>query len=989
MRRCWKVGTRWDEFGKQGTSIFESVFLPSGLIFATTDKCLQISEGDLFAVADGYTVIAIAEALTPGFIFSKLRSDNYSPVASDYVGDSSIFGCKVRFYILNTKDAFKYKKRGKFCQAGDVVTKIVNNLFKKCQKYSSLSSNLKNTIPLSLQEIADWQLASRDKVPHNACWAKLPSFQRGRVWSPAQIEVLWDSLMRGIPIGALSLLPIEGHERFRNGGADEDLKGAYWVVDGQQRSNAIALGFSPFPSQNDSILWLDLLPDRSIRMRRKFFFYVTTPGRPWGYCVTKGNDERSCEKVPVDEHRRVMREELNWDQGMGSKPPTYKFWPVEANLPVPFSKLRELGRELNLEKVVEVVRAEDAEWARHFQRCLKKYEAEQDFRAKIDEELRQIKEGLDQVCDAKTIGLITYGCLSGDEDQNQEADENSNLAVYFSRLNQGGTPPKGEDLDYSILKSIVPELSVIDKYAANDDAKSEDVKKTYLMHPSRLANIAMLTYLSLGKWKNALNRSDIYKLQTDESFRQFILPAERSQFKDALVSVRELLEYSSENKFGLPTVLYSSLTKDNQRLFRFLILLAIFQKKSGFSIDREMLIAFVTIVSWFGRDDDLEYEKLYDLIRGKKQSDEIFMIIAEWIGNQIENEMTRRNRAIKRIELPPRVKDLERIRDALSKKDLDLAEKACNPPGYSNGLNCLWDWKSVAGRGFLLYACRCYLANTFTDYDPASAVWNEDDRPWDYDHIIPQRWLQQGKGNKKGPHHDVVKKFLMSIGNIAPVPFSINRSKNDAPPGDYLGEKNNEMVFIDFRGIDGLSPFFIKDWPKKRLEDDKTSTCNFAYMTTVRWIALYKEWLRLPVFELLSKSFNAERKEKITAIQHFLNSQPKTKGRAARIVYHWLDGKQYDVEEAWDWTRPWIACGVDVSFQRSDKKRIPCFLSACVQNGRFEVGLRRSPESNNPIDDHNEWWIVAPDELFIETDSVNEAIAHLEKMLERPDIVLR
>ena len=76
---------------------------------------------------------------------------------------------------------------------------------------------MNNAIPLTLKEIADWQLTTRDKVSPSAYWAKMPSFQRGLVWSPAQIEVLWDSLMRGIPIGALSLLPIEGNERFRRG----------------------------------------------------------------------------------------------------------------------------------------------------------------------------------------------------------------------------------------------------------------------------------------------------------------------------------------------------------------------------------------------------------------------------------------------------------------------------------------------------------------------------------------------------------------------------------------------------------------------------------------------------------------------------------------------------------------------------------------------------------------------------------------------------
>ena len=226
-----------------------------------------------------------------------------------------------------------------------------------------------NTIVLSLKEIADWQVNTRDKVPSGAHWAELPSFQRGLVWKPAQIEVLWDSLMRGIPIGALSLLPIEGNERFQKKKIGTKLSEAYWVVDGQQRSDAIALGFKPFPDKNESILWLDMLPDRSKRTRRKFYFYVTTPGRPWGYRVTSGNDERVVENVSTDDYRRVLRDELKWDKGMGSKPPTYLLWPVKAKLPVPFSKLREFFASNDHEDLIASILAENTGWAQHFQRC--------------------------------------------------------------------------------------------------------------------------------------------------------------------------------------------------------------------------------------------------------------------------------------------------------------------------------------------------------------------------------------------------------------------------------------------------------------------------------------------------------------------------------------------------------------------------------------------------------------------------------------------
>lgn len=844
-----------------------------------------------------------------------------------------------------------------------------------------------NTVVLTLKQIADWQLSSRDNIEKGACWAEMPSFQRGLVWKPAQIEVLWDSLMRGIPIGALSLLPIEGNERFQTGKVDTNLSEAYWVVDGQQRSNAIALGFKPFPDKNESILWLDMLPDRSKRTRRKFFFYVTTPGRPWGYRVTSGNDERIVENVSTDEYRRVLRDELKWDREMGSKPPTYKLWPVKAKLPVPFSKLREfllpkgkLRETLasnDIGNFLTSILAEETEWARHFQRCWNQNGDE--CRARFDEELHFVKDGLSRVSDTKTIGLIAYGGLSGDENETQEADENSNLAVYFSRLNQGGTPPGREDLDYSILKSIVPELCVIDDFAKE------------LMHPSRLANIAMLTYFSqkkkggtsAKKWKDTLSRSDIYKLQFDEDFKQFIGDCTLSRFNRAMTMVRNWLTVDQSNEFRLPVVIFSSMAKDEPRLFRLLILLALLQEEYVFHIDRRMLITFVLIVSWFGNDECLEYDLLYDRLQNELAAKDVTHILSKWIGVEIEMEPVINKHT---ILIPPRMKDFEKILETLAKKDLDSIEKDWSPIGYANGLNRLWEWTSSSGRSFLLYTCRNYLDKVFKDYNPASAIWNEDDRPWDYDHIIPQDWLITGRGKSQGPFHRVVSKFLMSIGNIAPVPFSLNRSWHNAPPGNYL-ESDNELVFVDFCGIDCKRPSFVDERPKKgcQLEDKSELACNFAYMTATRWISLYKEWLRLPVFDLLTKAADEWRIKKLEAVRQFF----KTRG-GARFVYLWSDGKQYALEENWDWTRPRIACGVNVFFQRTKQKVERCFLSVCTQKNKsyndcFEVGLRRRPESDIPFDEQNEWWIKE-DNLFKETDSLDEALEHLKHLLDRSDI---
>jgi uncharacterized protein with ParB-like and HNH nuclease domain len=73
----------------------------------------------------------------------------------------------------------------------------------------------------TLQEIANW--AETKQV-------SLPTVQRGFVWRPNQIENLWDSLLRGYPVGAFVLA--------NNGDLGCE------ILDGQQRATAICLGFS-------------------------------------------------------------------------------------------------------------------------------------------------------------------------------------------------------------------------------------------------------------------------------------------------------------------------------------------------------------------------------------------------------------------------------------------------------------------------------------------------------------------------------------------------------------------------------------------------------------------------------------------------------------------------------------------------------------------------------------------------------------------------
>ena len=97
--------------------------------------------------------------------------------------------------------------------------------------------------------------------------------------------MLWDSILHEIPIGTILLLD-NGNEK--------------QVLDGQQRLNAISLGFGQYlPDNPDSVVWINFKKDNS------FTLMVTTISHPWGY-----NDNEDCSKLRAIEQRYAIKEFL-------------------------------------------------------------------------------------------------------------------------------------------------------------------------------------------------------------------------------------------------------------------------------------------------------------------------------------------------------------------------------------------------------------------------------------------------------------------------------------------------------------------------------------------------------------------------------------------------------------------------------------------------------------------------------------------------------
>jgi len=173
----------------------------------------------------------------------------------------------------------------------------------------------------TLQEIADWQLHN-DKSQ-----VELPSIQRGFVWKSKQVEDLWDSILRGYPIG--SFLFSKSAEKL-------------YLMDGQQRSTSIFLGhFNPYNPIDATkawaikgelpVLWIDIKPDTKPNSS-KYLFRLTTRSHPWGYQAT--NNES---KLNVSDRRKALeffQEHPNNNGGYTSFKNSTVF-PFDCNYPIP------------------------------------------------------------------------------------------------------------------------------------------------------------------------------------------------------------------------------------------------------------------------------------------------------------------------------------------------------------------------------------------------------------------------------------------------------------------------------------------------------------------------------------------------------------------------------------------------------------------------------------------------------------------------------
>jgi len=726
-------------------------------------------------------------------------------------------------------------------------------------------------------------------LPDIAGWAEqglvsLPSVQRGFVWRPSQIENLWDSLLRGYPIGAFVMSPKENN-------------GSFEMLDGQQRATSICLGFGKktFKDSQDKIkVFIDLDKPKGDD-NRKYIFRIITRSHPWGY--QKSDNTKTLISDNIRKAMNLYGEEDHLEADLN------KFFPYDASLPIPFNlfidaavnnenieqlllkidqepiwkKVEELWNEKN-----EKIRTEIKENAES-KRELPQLSSKEKIKERISEIFLSVKDMLNLESGQKIPALyldfekFKKGLDNFQSDEKngimeEEDSSNDEIENLFIRLNAGGTPLSGEELNYSILKAHIDiglqnqiELSVMG-----------------LFKPSRFITIAYRLFQQHQKLeqRDALTmriKPKQFQKTISESLINFeifliqINSEKRFNGKTILEYVKDILEYDeSENNYGLPYLITSKISYVAPEVM-FMLLFRIMISGDKFEFNSELhrrMIGMITLFIWLGK--------------GEKQRDHAKLLSNIWPSvKKLEMELFWSASTVQRAKLNEALtpfpsfdrkhdrKSLVQLRRLEPQSNSSIAKKFDDATNYGKFID-----KMFYNRDLVLYAQRRFLAKIFKEHHYDLEDTNV---PFDWDHISPSKYVYKQKNIPRA-----ISDWYFTIGNLRAWPYSLNRMDQDNLPAKKLNPFRPANHSIEEREInvklhDQWNHFILKNNHLIQNQDELTyrllewsfcdknwSTCEFEdirkewkliySLIMERNLSICKEWYtQLRIEDLLPK----------------------------------------------------------------------------------------------------------------------------------------
>jgi hypothetical protein len=686
----------------------------------------------------------------------------------------------------------------------------------------------------SLDTIAYWQFNDESEV-------SLPKIQRGFVWKYEQIENLWDSLLRKFPIGSFLLA--------------ESSENKYFLMDGQQRATAIALGFyDPFRNKMKAwsikgtlpVIWIDIKPKKDDMGDRKYLFRVTTRSQPWGY---RQNSKQNKGILSISDKRNALH---LFEQHIENKEISYtKFkntsiFPYDAYYPIPISFIiNEVfgNNDTDPQNIAKKVIGDCRNFLpEYFKTKHSSFSSKEKFIQKLEGNLF---ENLVSIC-RRFIGLsgtrINYDSVAKEilltEDN---VNDDTSDPTLFVRINSSGTSLNGDDLIYSIYKALFPQTKDL----------VEKIGRDFIL-PTQIINIvSRIAIVELDK-----KHEYQYKI-TVKSFQQKIKkPAFRKKLAELIgtegaspikmafdTAINVLLQ---QNTINIPPIIVKSLVKRSQNMFMFLVYW-IYKNGNVFKDDGICVIAKIMLFSYFsisGEEestrrlwDDYSKKTIWEMPINKYFGETLLPIVKpdilyEFYSNDTITKHFLDDNYIKNNDvwvLPQNIKIGKKVvkyyRNTL-KYPLKKFDDEKLSTFFSDFVNKLFYEKSL-----VLFAQRDYINREFRDFNQLDEL-EDTDAPWDWDHIYPDSWIY----NKKNILA-TIREWNWCIGNFRAISLSQNRSENNSlSPAERLDDE-------EVRGISFVLDNDWEYWGKiVNRTKDKDDIQNLYCAISIRMINIYKEW---------------------------------------------------------------------------------------------------------------------------------------------------
>lgn len=819
--------------------------------------------------------------------------------------------------------------------------------------------NSNSAVLLSLPEIAAWQVPNAPAKPGSVI-ASLPALQRGAVWKVKQIEELWDSILRGFPIGAFIIAPPNDELKSQDFKLqpDEGLAQAnYLLLDGQQRATGIALGFYDVwqheVKEPKSALWLDLgSPPQNRDV--EFILRVVTRSHPWGYKRVDPD-----ETITANQMRAALQAFRTANKATEKRPEEFDLketWPWDAEAPVPLVIIV----DALISNRNDFTKARDTAWKRikklpMFSQDLNFSVNEgEDDRVKgdadrgIKSQCRNVRlafedENSDQY---RFLGHVliklqeifstdngyrvpalpldlqrTVQSSSSDEDQVLaespqiiDAAKKDAIELLFVRVNSAGTPLAGEELTYSLLKAAWP-----------DAAKFIDKLKHKPAIASRIAMFCIR--MVLAQKQKPVEPGKTLSMPASPSINEFrrLVRDQNPTHKNFRNNLTDFIEndadalfdatwqFLTSESYALLPALAVDLAQKSPDVY-FLLLRWIDRLRnlhiSIHQINEEThrrTLGFITALAWFAPDAGKACSAIWADMQGAEK-DSLVNYFDNTRFSQTCHMDERFN--LRMIPLPT----TDEVSLACQRGVTGGKGKQNTISSVESSIWSSWEWNSsfadilhkdkevkndwsnriepetigeedespsldesllqvsrhfmdrlYESRSILLYAQREWLRKWYPNFDPSLPEHMEDkNRPWDYDHILPQNLLRAESGNARRNIPQVIWDWCGSIGNLRAWPMEANRSDSDTHPMQKLTKVSTEEKRYAMKtSKDELAASFVQediDWLKWQLSvplteegsvEDRRYLASINYheqrkalitAIVLRFIALYGEW---------------------------------------------------------------------------------------------------------------------------------------------------